>query len=135
MRVFMMCLLSLILIVVTPLWPQDQPAQILEGVVVGATCPITWVASSSPNLKEYHLYVSQVKGNYTAPIRNVVVPVPTTQSTCTALNLTADGQYYMVATVVGTNGAESVFSNEVAFVRDTIPPAKPNPPTGLVVGP
>jgi hypothetical protein len=103
-----------------------------EGNVVGSQCPITWIASTSPNLKEYHLLVTRTKGVYDKLRPAAVVPVPTTQSTCQALNLTADGQHYLVMTAISLSGAESGFSAEVAFFRDTTVPL---PPTGVSVGP
>jgi hypothetical protein len=102
------------------------------GVVVGTNCHITWKASPSANLKEYRLYVSQIPGVYQRTPPTATVPVPTTQSTCQALGLPKDGQYYLVVTAVALSGVESRDSNEVPFMRDT---SIPEPPTGVVVTP
>lgn len=101
-----------------------------EGVVVGVSCPITWKASLAPNVREYRLYLTRIKGSYDFT-RYVAVPAPVTQSSCQALNMTVDGQYYLISRAIGANNAESPNSNEVAFVRDT---SIPDSPTGLVVG-
>lgn len=101
-----------------------------EGVVVGELFLVSWTASPSLNLDTYRLYVTTTPGRYD---RHTYLEVPATVTSVTgaSLQLTADGQYYIVATAVNVGGIESVDSAEVAFVRDTrapLPPIDPPPP-------
>ena len=109
-----------------------------DGPVVHANCQFQWDAVTKnadgtpiTDLRDYRLYLKQVKTNpYDFSKPAVVIPQPTVMSTCQAAGVTKDGQYYAVVTATDLAGNQSLPSNEVAFLRDTV---GPEPPPNLSV--
>lgn len=69
-------------------------------------------------------YVGTSPGNYTDTAADT--------STCSVVidySAIPDGMYYYVATVIDTDGRESMYSEEIDVTVKRV--AKPNPPTGL----
>lgn len=102
-----------------------------EGAVVGKTCTITWQPSSSPNLKEYRLYLAKDTGDQDPNQVAATIAAPKRTATCADLGLEKDGAYYLAAAAVTQAGVASDLSNEVPFVRNTTIIVPPQPQVDL----
>ena len=71
---------------------------------------MAWNPSVSTNVAAYNVYYGMTSGIYTAKLAVGNV------TTATISNLTAGVTYFFVATTVGVNGNESVFSSEASFI-------------------
>ncbi|MBI1891188.1 MAG: fibronectin type III domain-containing protein [Burkholderiales bacterium] len=72
--------------------------------------PLTWTASSGPNLSGYNVYVGNVSGGPYQKANSSLV----TGTTYTVASLNADTTYYFTVKAQNTSQIESVASNEVA---------------------
>lgn len=72
-------------------------------------------------IAENRFYVGLSTGNYTDTISNM----PPTCSLTVDATAVADGQYFYVATVVDTDGRESLYSTELVVTIKRVKPPKP----------
>jgi len=78
--------------------------------------PITWTASTGPNLSGYNVYDGVATGSYT---KNNTSLIASSATSYTVSNLNADTKYYIAVRAQNASGVESVNSNEA--VGKTLP--------------
>ena len=113
-------------LILIPLLVQAQVVR--EGKQVRDDCRLTWeIPKTNTNgtpvndLKEFHLFISTVKGKYNKanPIK---IPFPTNEYSCAKAKILTDGQYYAMIVSIDQAGNVSKQSVETPFYRDTTVP-------------
>jgi hypothetical protein len=102
------------------------PTSFAAGTATDTTIPVTWVASTSPDLAGNNLYFGTVSGGpYTKHNAN-----PVGGTSYTYDNLNSSTTYYLVIRAVNLTGTESANSTQLTKSTAT---AKPAQPTNLAV--
>ncbi len=89
-----------------------------SSVFADTNITFTWDANTETDLAGYRLYKSDQSGVYTFGAGNEEAEIIITDTSKTIL--VADGEWFFVLTAFDTSGNESLRSNEVTLITDSV---------------